>query len=174
MFIKIKDLKEIKDKISNIEGAIESLSESRSYYQRQIKELSSQNKLLEEELEHEKKSSRIYKSKAGGYSTSAKKSQLKIEELENNIEKILIGSAEEQSKLQQEIADKEKTIKVLNKDNKNLQKQIEKLKEEKKQTNKIVKDLNKDILRLKAKPKETPTIQELEKDKLFHGRRNKR
>ena len=174
--IEIEEIKEIKNKIDSIEKSIDALNtnlnDSYKYYQSIISKKENDLKLVKDELELEKKSSRIYKSKAGGYSTSAKKSQLKIDELEEKLKQIAINHEEQINKLNDEILMRDKKIKNLSKDNNHLLKENEKYKNEKKEFNEMIKKLNNEIHRLNAKPKTTPTINELEKDKLFHGKRN--
>lgn len=71
-----------------------------------------------------------------------------------------------------ELKDKLKDISTeLKEEIKEYKVKIQKFKEEKKEQKKIIDNLNKEIIRLKSKPKTTPTIEELEKDKLFHGKK---
>ena len=136
-----------------------------------INDLRKENKNLIEERNYYKELSDKNRSRIGGHVTSKNKLiQEKIELLkERDLKKIEFENLinERDIKIVQLEKDYKKTIK----NNTKLQNENSKLKQEKKKAAKEIESLNKDLIREKSKLKTPPTIEELEKDKIFHGRR---
>lgn len=189
MFIKKKEFEEIKNSISNVEKIIQASNELQNVHHQQInalvfekKELKDELKKISIELKEERKKSNSYKAIAGGYASSEKKNRDKyneeISELKNQLSKTEIECNNEIERLKHDKKELKDLLKIsqdsvnkLNKEKNDYKEKNSKLKEEKKEQKKIIDNLNKEIVRLKSKPKTTPTIEELEKDKLFHGKK---
>ena len=189
MFIKKKEFNEIKKSISTIAAIIQESNELQNVHHQQInalvfekKELKDKLKDISTELKEEIKKSNSYKAIAGGYASSAKKNRAKyreeIEELKSQLSKTEIECNNEIERLKHDKKELKEIIEISQNDVKKQTKEIkeykvkiQKFKEEKKEQKKIIDNLNKEIIRLKSKPKTTPTIEELEKDKLFHGKK---
>ena len=178
IFNKIDEIKKqnelLKKNMIGLSDLVMKTNQIVEYQVNTITDLKQRNKSLTEELEFYKKQSRINLSRAGGFATAAKKARDEKKILEESLKAADVFTAE----LIDNVNTKDIRIKKIETDylqstnhNTKLTNEINKLKEEKKTANKIIKDLNNDLIREKVKPKKAPTINELEKDKLFHGKR---
>lgn len=164
-----KDVNELADTILNTNKIVE-------YQTGTINELKKDNKILIEERNYYKQSSHKNASRLGGMSKA--KSDLlkknielesKINAMDNNMTELIDVTKDKQQKLEKLNSIYKKQVEELN--NKN--EIIEKLTQDKNSQNEIIIKLNEELKQLKNKPK-PPTIEELKKDKLFHGRRNRK
>ena len=127
-----------------------------------IKNLEIENGALETKLLSSEKNYKKILASNGGYKTSNKKLKNEIDKMKSQLEFYEAAKINLESKL-----------KELENNKKELSSENCKLKKDSDDQIKMIVNLNAEIKKVKAR-KKAPTIDELEKDKLFHGRRNKK
>lgn len=164
-----REVSELTDTILNTNKTVE-------YQTGTINKLKKDNKILMEERNYYKLQSRKNASRLGGVSKA--KSDLlkknielesKINAMDNNIAELIDVTKDKHQKIEKMNSIYKKQLEELNEKNEI----IEKLIQDKNSQNEIIIKLNEELKQLKNKPK-PPTIEELKKDKLFHGRRNRK
>lgn len=168
--------KKLNQEVGELANAILGTNKIVEYQTSMIDGLKKDNKVLIEERGYYKLQSHKNASRLGGVS-KAKNDLLKqnieldskICAMDENIKELIDVTKDKQQKLEKLNSVYKKQIEELN--NKN--EIIGKLTQDKNSQNEIIIKLNEELKQLKNKPN-PPTIEELQKDKLFHGRRNRK
>lgn len=168
--------KKLNQEVRELTNVMLETNKTVEYQTNMIDDLKKDNKILTEERDYYKTQSHKNAARLGGISKA--KSDLlkknielnsKICAMDENIKELIDVTKDKQQKLEKLNSTYKKQTEELN--NKN--EIIGKLTQDKNSQNEIIIKLNEELKRLKNKPN-PPTIEELQKDKLFHGRRNRK
>lgn len=172
----IESNKKLNQEVSELADAMLDTNKIVEYQTSMIDDLKKDNKILVEERDYYKSQSHKNAARLGGVS-KAKGDLLKrnieldskIVAMDENIKELIDVTKDKQQRLDKLNSMYKKQVEELNSKNE----MLEKLTQDKNSQNEIITKLNEELKSLKSKPK-TPTIEELRRDKIFHGKRNKR
>ena len=160
--------KEILAKLEFLINKVDRLDRIIDSKEKEINNLHKIIKNFEDTNEIQKKSFASLKGKLGAFTKNHNR-------LEQNLlnSSLALEKANNELKLERKI-NKEQTalVQIISSENADLKLSIESLKEDNNAQINIIKQLNKENRLLKNRPSK-PTIEELERDKIFHGKRNK-
>lgn len=168
--------KKLNKEVNELANSILDTNKIVEYQTNTIDELKKNNKILLEERDYYKSQSHKNASRLGGVSKAKGdllkenvelKSKIKV--MDANMAELIDVTKDKQLKI-------EKLNSIYKKQNDELNDKnviIDNLTKDKNSQHEIILKLNDELKQLKNKPK-PPTIEELKKDKLFHGKRNKR